>query len=226
MYRSIAKKSMNRNDNSENFSFLTIDMIEKHKKLPYTKKEILQQEYPEFWGGANELVRILRELQNMIVEMLPIYKPALPKTIDQLEDKDSQNIYLTYIKYRILYAFAESVWKRTEQYCQDIAENPIDNDSSKMSLLHSFEVFDEHPLINIVSDDEKGYDMMKEMIDKYDPHIFFGVLQRWGYRDIVGVIQAYGLKHEQLWKDVCADPDPKEASIGELLDDNQTIRFY
>lgn len=222
----------NNNNNSEEFSFLTIDMLNNpNKRPPYTKREILQKEYPDFWCGANELVRILRELQNLIVELLPQYKKVLPITFEKLEDENHQIICLNYIKYRILYAFAEAVWKKTEQHCTDIATKPNDNDPAKAALIHSFEVFDAYPLEDIVGTDKTGYETMNEMIEKFEPHFVFKVLSigSWDYHDITGVIQSYGLKSkqfEQLWKDALADSDPTKTSIGELLDDNEPERFY
>ncbi len=223
---------MNNNNHSEEFSFLTTDMLNNpNKRPPYTKREILQVEYPDFWGGANELVRILRELQNLIVNLLPQHKQVLPKTFEKLEDHNYQNICLNYIKYRILYAFAEAVWKKTEQHCTDIATKPNDNDPAKAALIHSFEVFDAYPLEDIVGTDKTGYETMNEMIEKFEPHFVFKVLSigSWDYHDITGVIQSYGLKSkqfEQLWKDALVDPDPTKASVGELLDNNEPERFY
>ena len=220
------------NNHSEGFSILTIDMLKNpNKRPPYTKREILQKEFPDFWGGANELVRILRELQNLLVELLPEYKQVLPHALEKLEDKNYQNICLNYIKYRILYAFAKEVWKETEQHCTVIATKPNDNDSAKEALIHSFEVFDAYPLIDIVGNDETGYKTMNEMIEKYDPHFDFTVLSTgsWRYSDIIGIIQSHGLKSKQfvsLLNDAIADPDPTKASIGELLDDNEPMRFY
>lgn len=214
-------------NHSEGFSFLTTDMLKNPNKRPaYTKREILQKEYPDFWGGANELVRILRELQNLLVELLPKYKQVLPKTFEKLEDKNYQNICLNYIKYRILYAFAEEVWKETEQQCSNIAMHPNANNSAKDALIHSFEVFNNYSLIDIVDDEEKGFDLMREMINTYEPHIDFNVLCGWRYSDIIGIIQSKGLSDKQLWQDMLEDPDPKEASIGELLDDDKMIRIY
>ena len=215
---------MNNNNNSEEFSFLTTDMLNNpNKRPPYTKREILQKEYPDFWAGANELVRILKELQNLIVELLPQYKKVLPITFENLEDKNYQIICLNYIKCRILYAFAEAVWKRTEQHCIDIAKKSND--------YHSFEVFAEYPLIDIVGNEEAGYNTMNEMIEKYEPNIYFKVLSigSWEYNDIKGVIQGYGLKSkqfEQLLNDAMTDQNPTKASFGELLDDNEPQRLY
>ena len=223
---------MNNNNNSEEFSFLTTDMLNNpNKRPPYTKREILQKEYPDFWAGANELVRILKELQNLIVELLPQYKKVLPITFENLEDNNYQIICLNYIKYRILYAFAEAVWKGTEQHCTDIAKKPNDNDSAKAALIHSFEVFADYLLKDIVANDEAGYNTMNEMIEKYEPNIYFKVLSigSWEYNDIKGVIQGYGLKSkqfEQLLKDAMTDQNPTKASIGELLDDNEPQRLY
>ncbi|MBR6892946.1 MAG: hypothetical protein IKN15_06895 [Bacteroidaceae bacterium] len=217
-------------NNTKKHSCLTTDMLEAQKRMPYTKREILQKEYPAFWDGANELVRILRELQNLLVELLPLYKQKLSNT-ESLDDNNSQTIFLNYIKYRILYAFAETVWKKTEQHCTDIVTKPNDNDSAKAALIHALEVFDSYSLMDIVDNDENGYKTMNEMIEMYEPHLVFHVLSlgRWEYHDIITIIQSCGLKSEQcerLWKDAIADPDPKEASIGEFRDDDEMIRIY
>ena len=202
-------------------------MLNGQKRMPYTKREILQQKYPPFGGGANELVRILRELQNLLVELMPLYRSGLPRLSSQLGNKKIQSVYLSYIKCRILYSFAEAVWKRTEHHCSDIATKPVDNDSAKEALIHSFEVFDEYSLIDIVKDEENGYTLMKEMIKKYECNLDFTVfLPGWRYTDIVGMIEYKGLQSEQLLKDVLAYQDPSETNIGQLLDDNKMERMY
>ena len=209
---------------------MTKDMLNNLSKRPaYTKREILQKEYPDFLNGANHLVRILRELQNLLVELLPQYKQALSQAVEKLGVKNYQNICLNYIKYRILYAFAEKVWKMTEQYCTDIATKPDDNDSAKDALFRSFEVFDEYNLYDIVENDETGYNAMNEMIGKLNPIFKVFSTGSWEYHDITGIIKGYGLnskKFEHLLNDAIADPDPTEASIGELLNDNEMERIY
>ena len=108
------------NNNSKGFSILTTDMLNDQKRIPYTKREILQQEYPSFWGRANELVRVLRELQNLLVELMPVYRSGLPRLSAQLENIKIQSFFLSYIKCRILYAFTETIWKKTEQLCANL----------------------------------------------------------------------------------------------------------
>ena len=41
-------------------------------KNPYTLREIVEIDYPEFWGGASETVRVVGELQNLAIELLPV----------------------------------------------------------------------------------------------------------------------------------------------------------
>ena len=214
-----------------NFSFLTIEDLKNPGRLPYTKRDFVQKGYPEFWGGANEVVRIFRELQNLMVEFLPKYKQVVPRTFEKLKDDKLYDVFLKYIQYRILYYFAEAVWKKTDQYCGDLLDENK-SESAKLLLLHSMEVFDAYPIIDIVSDDEDGFKKMKEMIDNYDSQLDFGVIPSssshayWTYKDILGTFHNGRLQSEQLWKDVLEAKEPTEANIGELLDDDRMIVIY
>ena len=192
----------------------------------------MQNEHSELWERANALVQYLKEIQNCIVELLPIYKNGLPKTIKELDNKQAQTIFLDYIKCRILYAFAEEVWSKTEQLCKDIAMNQNNNNSAKETLEQIFEIFGKYPLLDIIKDEENGYDTMNEMIEKY--HTLFGSVvfvndvlpPGWKYNDIAGVLENIGLKNSELWKDALAAQDPTGPSVGELLSDDKPVRFY
>jgi len=214
------------NNNSKGFSILTTDMLNDQKRIPYTKREILQQEYPSFWGRANELVRLLRELQNLLVELMPVYRSGLPRLSAQLENIKIQSFFLSYIKCRILYAFTETIWKKTEQLCANLLK-PDYNASAQSALNHTFAIFHEYFLFDVVRDEENGYTLMKEMIKKYECNLDFNVfLPGWRYTDIVKMIEYKGLQDEQFLKDVLDNQDPREANIGELLDDDKMDRIY
>ena len=206
---------------------MTIDMLNGQKRMPYTNREILQQEYPFYWGGVNELVRILRELQNLLVELMPVYRSGSSRLSAQLDNKNIQSIFLSYIKCRILYAFAEAVWKRTVEHCLEIATKPVGNDSAKVALIYTFEVFDKYSLIDIVRYEENGYTLMKEMIEEYEHGFdFIVILPALKYTDIVAKIENNGLQDEQFLKFVLAYQDPREANIGKMFDDNEPQRMY
>ena len=213
-------------NNDQKHSFLTKDMLVSPNRIPYTKREIIQQEYPSYWDGANKLVQILRDLQNLLVELMALYRPGIPHLSAQLANSKIQSIYLSYIKCRILYAFAETVWKKTEKHCANLLQHDY-SVLAKSALIHTFEVFDEYSLIDIVGDEENGYTLMKEMIDKYDCHLVFNVLlPSWTNTDIMAIIENKGLQDERLLTDVLANQDPTEANIGELLDDDEMVRIY
>lgn len=96
---------------------ITVDDI--GKKKPYTLKEIVEIELPEFWGGANESIRIANELQNLSIKLLTLYKSSLPGDFDQLKTNESfQLIFLNYLKMRSFYGLAYKIWEIVDDRCR------------------------------------------------------------------------------------------------------------
>ena len=53
-----------------------------------------------------------------------------------------------------------------------------------------------------------------------------GVYKNWSFDDIIGTINRYGIKYEQLWKSAIDSQDPKSVNLKDLLDDDTMVRVY
>lgn len=206
--------------------FLLVDNI---GKLPYTYKEIVQKEYPDFWNAASECGHVLEEWQNLIVKLLPIHKEQLPKSFDELENKESQTIMLNYLKLRSIYSLAEMLWEQINKLCHELAvENNEgkrrDVENTKIKLIATFEKIDSIPIIEIVEDFIKGFDKLHQEISNFD----FVVLPM-RYSDICGIVYNKGIQEESLWESALNSQDPTEPDITDFMetpDDNKLIRMY
>ena len=219
----------------------SIMLIMDGKRRPYTLKEIVELDYPDFWGGANECVRVAKELQNMMLEMLPVCKKYLPGNFDQLKEKRQTHPFLLdYIKLRSTYGLACALWELTDSNCRKLAQAKLDVDQDKIKeaqqrLIDVMSFFDSiTKSLDYVSDAEKGFDRLKDMIDAHLPGMDFFVMKgvrggTWSYRDIVGTICSKGLLDESLCNSVIADEVPTESNIPGLMEreeDNEMVIMY
>lgn len=220
---------------------MTINNLGNGKRLPYTLKEIVELDYPDFWGGAKECIRIAKELQNMVLELLPVYRCRLPISLTHLkEQKQKQTAFLNYIKLRSIFGLAYAIWKLTDGNCRKLAQARLDADQDKIEDAMD-RLVDVMSLVNYitksfeqVSDEEKGYDRLHDLIDSYDPHMYFYVLRvagkdTWEYRNIWGTIQSVGFGHEELFNSVIADEAPKKPNVGGLMEnpeDDKMVIVY
>ncbi len=211
------------------------------KRRPYTLKEIVELDYPEFWGGAKEGIRVVKELQNMMLGMLPISRRHLPSTFDQLKaHKQAQIALLNYLKMRSIYGLAYAIWELLDTNCRKLAQARLEVEQDQiedamgrlvdvMSLVDSItKSFD------FVKDQENGFYMLKDMIDTRCPGMDFFVKRgtansTWSYRDIVGTIQGLGFSDENICNSLLFDDDPKEPNIGGLMErpeDDKMVVVY
>ena len=211
------------------------------KRCPYTLKEIVELDYPDFWGGAKECIRIAKELQNMVLKLLPDYRRLLPRSFEQLkEHKSVQTTMLNYIKLRSTFGLAYAVWETIDKNCRKLAQARLDAEQDQiedamerlvevMSLVDSItKSFD------YISDEENGYDRLLDMIVANCPHLYFYVLRvagkdTWEYQNVVGTIQSVGFGNEDLFNSVIADEVPKESNIGGLMEkpeDDKMVIVY
>lgn len=210
-------------------------------KNPYTLREIVEIDYPEFWGGASETVRVVGELQNLAIEILPVFKKPLSVDLEQLKAQEElQSFFVNYLKARTIYGLAYKISEIVDSECRNlaVADNCQDSDSIDNA---EGELIDIMTLVESLSgtiesffDDKTGLSKLEEMLDTFridtdKPKFDFLVLPNWSYRDIMGSINNRGLLHEDLWNSVLNDVAPKEGSIVALMErpeDNEMVRIY
>lgn len=211
------------------------------KRHPYTLKEIVELDYPSFWGGAKGSIRIAKELQNMMLGMFPISRRHLPNNFNQLkENVQAQTALLNYLKMRSIYGLAYAIWESLDTNCRKLAQARLEVEQDQiedamgrlvdvMSLVDSIT-----KSFGFVKDQENGFDMLKDMIDTHCPGMDFFVKRgaansTWSYLDIVGTIQGLGFSDENICNSLLFDDDPKEPNIGGLMerpeDDKMVIVF-
>ena len=210
-------------------------------KNPYTLREIVEIDYPEFWGGASESVRVAGELQKLAIELLPVYKKPLSVDLEQLKTHEElQSFFVNYLKARTIYGLAYKISEIVDSECRNlaVADNCQDSDSIDNA---EGELIDIMTLVESLSgtiefffDDKTGLSKLEEMLDTFridtdKPKFDFLVLPNWSYRDIMSSINNRGLLHEDLWNSVLNDIAPKEGSIVALMErpeDNEMVRIY
>jgi hypothetical protein len=203
---------------------------------PYTRKEMMQEYQSGLWNRADEVASAILDLQKEVVEMLPEAKRLLPRNYEELKGAESQTNFVNYIRLRSLYAFAEEIWKVIEVQCSKLAEAENDNareliDDCEGALDKTLGVSETIPFEKLVDQKTFGLDELNELLlsFKNNPHDFI-VLRHsrgtWSFLDIMGTIANYGLMYEGLLSAALSDDLPSGPSIGQLLADDQSIRFY
>ena len=104
MYRAIANTIM----------ALKITKKMKICSLPYTRKEILEQEHTDLWNRAEAAVNRLIDLQQKLVMGLPDSKQGVPTDIEMLENKDVQLGYLKHLHLISLYGLEFRIHSTTK----------------------------------------------------------------------------------------------------------------
>ena len=213
-------------------------------KKPYTLREIVEIDYPEFWGGASESVRVAGELQKLAIELLPVYKKPLSVDLEQLKAQEElQSFFVNYLKARSIYGLAYKISEIVDSECRNLAmaDNCQDSDSidnaegELIDIMTLVESLSES--IEAIFDDKTGFSKLEELIDTYNsnrvdtnrPNFDFPVLPQWSYQDIMYSIKNRGLLHEDLWNSVLNDIAPKEGIIVALMErpeDNEMVRIY
>lgn len=210
-------------------------------KNPYTLREIVEIDYPEFWGGASETVRVVGELQNLAIELLPVLKKPLSVDLEQLKTHEElQSFFVNYLKARSIYGLAYKISEIVDRECHNLAMADNCQDSDSVDIAEG-ELIDIMTLVESLSgtiefffDDKTGLSKLEEMLDTFridtdKPKFDFLVLPNWSYRDIMGSINNRGLLHEDLWNSVLNDIAPKEGNIVALMErpeDNEMVRIY
>ena len=206
----------------------------------YTLRELLECEYPELLEAAESRCAVLTELQNAIVELLPLSKKLLPLNIKQLADVEAQANLMTCIYHHSLFAFADKVYTILNEQCTALAKalDSILQDEEKEAadkLQKTLKALDSIPFHPLLDHSATGLQRLGTFKDYLQKRLDFNVIPifdhagkihaHWSFRDITGSIAMNGLD-ERLLNDFINAPLPDAPTIGKVVDDETLQRIY
>jgi hypothetical protein len=205
--------------------------IDRNIKLaPHTLREIMEVEQRDLWLQAKESVKKLTEVQKRVVELLPEYRKQLPSSFKGLEDSNAQSALKNHIRLRSLYALSEMIWEKIEEECKALANCPGHNDSEERDaqevLQTTLTAVEEFPFDSIIDDNVTGLLRFNDELKIKFKERLLGVYKNWSFDDIIGAINNYGIRYEQLWKSAIDSQDPENSNLKDLLDDDTMVRIY
>ncbi len=208
------------------------------KRLPYTYKEIVEIDYPDFWNAANESIRRAYAVQEMMLEMLPVFHDHLSGDTEKWQSEKAINTLVNYLKLRSLYGFGHYIWEEANQWCHELGKsgNDVDYDGiekAKTDLIALFETINKVDVIDIVQDMDTGFQKLEKALGSTDFHVMKGLnseglLSSWSFRDILGTLEGVG-PTDNLWAVALNSAFPTEPNIGGLMEseeDNKLVRLY
>ena len=216
---------------------LIVNSITRHR---YTLRDFLECEYPELLEAAESGCVVLTELQNAIVELLPLSKRLLPGDIKQLADVEAQANLMAYIYHHSLFAFADKVYTILNEQCTALAEAlnsnlKADEEVAAENLEKTLQSLGNIPFDKLLDNSaacllrlEVFKDYLQERLDFIVIPIFDHtgkIHAHWSFRDITGSIAMNGLD-ERLLKDFINAPLPDAPTIGKVVDDETLQRIY
>ena len=204
-------------------------------------REFLEYDYPELLERAENRCTILTDLQNTLIELLPLSKKLLPSDIARLVGAEAQANLMTYIYYYSLFAFADKAYTILNAQCTALAKaldanDAEDEEKGVENLEKTLEALGYVPFDTLLDHSAAGLlrlDIFKEplqhrldfpVIPVYDEngkHI-----GTWTFRDITGTMVRNGLSYEQLLTGCINAPLPDSTTIGKVVDDETLLRIY
>ena len=208
---------------------------------PHTRREFLEEYYPELLEAAESGCKVLSALQETLVKLLPLSKQLLPSNINQLDNVEAQANFMVYIYHYSLFAFADKVYKMLRTECTTLAEALNANDSQKEvdaadRLRKILDALKDIPFSNLLDQSVTGLlrlNIFKDYLqDRFD-FLVIPVLKEdgtprahWSFRDITGTMLNHGLSYHQLLTDCINAPLPDCSTIGKVVDDEEMVRIY
>jgi hypothetical protein len=184
---------------------------------------------------------VLAELQNAVIELLPLSKKLLPNDIKQLANVEAQANLMTFIFHYSLFAFAGKAYTMLKEQCTALAEalnsnNYEEEDKLADNLKKTLEALSRIPFDNQLDHDAVGLMRLDTFKDYLQENLDFLVIpvidangslrSNWSFRDITGTIMRHGLSYEPLLTNCIDAPLPKNTTIGELVDNEKMVRIY
>lgn len=205
---------------------LQINSRTKINKEPYTRKEILVNEFPELWNRANKAIEKLISLQNSLVEILPNSKAVVPNSFDSQGNDVAEKNLLTHIYLLSFYSFANKVAQMIEEQCKTLAENSNQSETEEDELKNTLDTFDAFPWEDLKQDHNTGLLRLNGLKEHFKQNMDWNVFRQWSFRDIFGSIETHGLKCGSMWKEANEFPIPAKSNIVPLLaNDDDMIRI-
>ena len=208
---------------------------------PHTMREFLECGYPELLEAAESGCAVLTELQNALVELLPLSKKMLPSNIGQLADIEAQANLMAFIYHHSLFAFADKAYTMLNTQCTALAKALDSNlkDEEKEAadkLQKTLKALSNIPFENLLEHSAVGMLRLEIFKDYLQERLDFNVIPvfdatgkqigNWSFRDITGAIARRGLSDEQLLTDCIGAPLPSCHTIGKVVDDETMLRIY
>ena len=208
---------------------------------PHTMREFLECHYPELLETAESGCAVLTELQNALVELLPLSKKMLPSNIGQLADIEAQANLTTFIFHYSLFAFADKAHTMLKEQCTALAEALNSNNYEEEEKLadnfkKTLNALNRIPFNNLLDHGVVGLHRLDTFKDYLQERLDFLVIpvlkangslrSNWSFRDITGTIMRHGLSYEPLLTNCIDAPLPKNTTIGELVDNEKMLRIY
>ena len=216
---------------------LIVNSITRHR---YTLRDFLECEYPELLEAAESRCAVLAELQNAIVELLPLSKRLLPGDIKQLADVEAQANLMACIYHHSLFAFADKVYTILNEQCTALAEAlnsnlKADEEVAVKNLEKTLQSLCSIPFDRQLDHGAGGLLKLEVFKDYLQERLDFIVIPifdytgkihaHWSFRDITGSIAMNGLD-ERLLNDFINAPLPGASTIGKVVDDETLQRIY
>jgi hypothetical protein len=85
-------------------------------------REILENDYPELLEAAESGCAVLTELQDALIELLPLSQEMLRRYGNQLANVEAQANLTTFIFHYSLFAFADKAYTILKEQCKALAE--------------------------------------------------------------------------------------------------------
>ena len=208
---------------------------------PHTMREFLEYDYPELLEAAESGCTLLTELQNAVIELLPLSKKLLPGDIAQLDCVEAQANLMVYIYHYSLFSFADKAYTMLKEQCSALAEALNSNNDEKEEetveiLKKTLDALSCMPFDNLLDHSAVGLlrlDIFKEHLRERLDFNVIPVLKangelhgNWSFRDITGTMVRNGLSYEQLLTDCINAPLPDSTTIGKVMDDETLLRIY
>ena len=207
---------------------------------PHTMREFLEYDYPELLEATESRCAVLAELQNAVIELLPLSKKLLPSDIARLDCVEAQANLMVYIYHYSLFAFADKAYTMLKEQCSALAEALNSNNDEKEEetveiLKKTLDALSRIPFDNLLDHSAAGLlrlDIFKEHLRERLDFNVIPVLKangelrgNWSFRDITGSIAMNGLD-ERLLNDFNNAPLPGAPTIGKVVDDETLQRIY
>ena len=174
----------------------------------------------------------------MMGKALPIFHDHLPADTEKWGSEKAKNLLVNYLKLRSLYGFGHYIWKEANRLCHELGKSSNDGDydsveKAKTDLRALFETINKVDVLDIVQDQETGFEKLKQALGDIYIHVMRGLdsegqYANWSFGDIVGTLEECGFT-DNLWAVALNSAVPTEPDIAGLMEsneDNKLVRMY